>query len=77
MTRRRALLGKAMAGLSAREQHILRERKLTEEPQTLDELSQQYGSRPMATIDHSRFDLNHGHRRWAMLVCSAHRSRLL
>jgi RNA polymerase sigma-32 factor len=31
------------AGLSAREQHILRERKLTEEPQTLDQLSQHYG----------------------------------
>jgi RNA polymerase sigma-32 factor len=42
-TRRRALLGEAMAGLSAREQHILRERKLTEEPQTLDQLSQHYG----------------------------------
>ena len=43
MAKRRALLGEAMAGLSAREQHILRERKLTEEPQTLKKLSEQYG----------------------------------
>jgi len=43
MAKRHALLGEAMAGLSAREQHILRERKLTEEPQTLEELSEQYG----------------------------------
>lgn len=43
MTKRSALLGEAMAGLSARERHILRQRKLTEEPQTLDELSQHYG----------------------------------
>ncbi len=43
MAKRRALLGEAMAGLSAREQHILRERKLTEEPQTLEKLSEQYG----------------------------------
>jgi RNA polymerase sigma-32 factor len=43
MAKRRALLGEAMVGLSAREQHILRERKLTEEPQTLEKLSEQYG----------------------------------
>jgi RNA polymerase sigma-32 factor len=43
MTKRRALLGEAMAGLSTREQHILRERKLSEKPQTLRELSEQYG----------------------------------
>ena len=43
LAKRRALLGEAMAGLSDREQHILRERKLTEEPQTLEELSEQYG----------------------------------
>jgi RNA polymerase sigma-32 factor len=43
MAKRRALLGEAMVGLSAREQHILRERKLSEKPQTLDELSEQYG----------------------------------
>jgi RNA polymerase sigma-32 factor len=42
-TKRRALLGEAMAGLSDRERHILRERKLAEEPQTLDQLSQHYG----------------------------------
>ncbi len=43
MAKRRALLGEAMAGLSDREQHILRERKLSEEPQTLKELSLHYG----------------------------------
>ena len=43
MAKRRALLNEAMAGLSDREQHILRERKLAEDPQTLEELSEQYG----------------------------------
>ncbi len=43
MAKRRALLGEAMAGLSARERHILRERKLSDEPQTLERLSEQYG----------------------------------
>jgi RNA polymerase sigma-32 factor len=43
VAKRRALLGEAMFGLSAREQHILRERKLTEKPQTLDKLGEQYG----------------------------------
>ena len=43
MTKRRALLSDAMAGLSDRERHILRERKLSEEPQTLEELSAEYG----------------------------------
>ena len=43
MTKRRALLGEAMAGLSDRERYILRERKLNEDPQTLEELSQHYG----------------------------------
>jgi RNA polymerase sigma-32 factor len=37
---RRALLVEAMAGLNDREQHILTERRLTEEPKTLEELSQ-------------------------------------
>lgn len=41
--KRRALLGEAMAGLSARERHILQERKLSDEPQTLEQLSEQYG----------------------------------
>ena len=43
MTKRHALLGEAMAGLSTREQHILRERKLSEKPPTLEKLSEQYG----------------------------------
>jgi len=43
LAKRRILLNEAMAGLSDRERHILRERKLTEEPQTLEELSAQYG----------------------------------
>lgn len=43
MAKRHALLGEAMAGLSAREQHILRERKLSDDPQTLEQLSEQYG----------------------------------
>lgn len=41
--KRRALLSEAMAGLSDREQHILRQRKLSEDPQTLEQLSEQYG----------------------------------
>ena len=32
-----------MDGLNARERHIITERRLTEEPQTLEELSQVYG----------------------------------
>ena len=43
MAKRRALLSEAMAGLSDREQYILRERKLAEDPQTLEELSEQFG----------------------------------
>jgi len=43
LAKRRALLGDAMAGLSARERHILRERKLSDQPQTLEELSAHYG----------------------------------
>ena len=41
--KRRALLGEAMAGLSDRERHILRERKLSDDPRTLEQLSEQYG----------------------------------
>ncbi len=43
LAKRRALLGDAMAGLSARERHILRERKLSDQPQTLEALSVHYG----------------------------------
>ncbi len=39
---RRALLVEAMDALNAREQHILTERRLTEEPKTLEELSQHH-----------------------------------
>ena len=40
---RMALLQEAMAGLNEREQHIIQERKLTEEPKTLEDLAQVYG----------------------------------
>lgn len=43
LTRRRALLGEAMATLNEREQHILRERRLKEDPTTLEDLSHSYG----------------------------------
>ncbi len=39
---RHALLAEAMAGLSDRERHILVERRLIDEPKTLEELSQVY-----------------------------------
>jgi len=39
---RRALLARAMADLNPRERHILEERRLKEEPLTLEALSQQY-----------------------------------
>ncbi len=39
---RRAMLAQAMAGLNERERHILSERRLKEEPLTLEELSRQY-----------------------------------
>ena len=39
---RRALLAQAMAGLNERERHILAERRLKDEPLTLEALSQQY-----------------------------------
>ncbi len=40
---RRALLVEAMDALNPREQHILTERRLVEEPRTLEELSQHHG----------------------------------
>ena len=40
---RRALLTQAMESLNDREKHILAERRLAEEPKTLEELSQVYG----------------------------------
>ena len=39
---RREMLGEAMEALNEREQHILVERRLTENPQTLEQLSQVY-----------------------------------
>ena len=40
---RMELLQEAMSGLNEREQHIIQERKLTEEPKTLEDLAQVYG----------------------------------
>lgn len=40
---RMSLLQEAMAGLNEREQHIIQERRLTEEPKTLEDLAQVYG----------------------------------
>jgi RNA polymerase sigma-32 factor len=40
---RRALLSQAMEGLTERERHILVERRLSENPKTLEDLSQEYG----------------------------------
>ena len=40
---RHELLGKAMESLNERERHILTERRLVDEPQTLEDLSQVYG----------------------------------
>jgi RNA polymerase sigma-32 factor len=40
---RRALLETSMSVLNERERHILTERRLTDEPKTLEELSQEYG----------------------------------
>ena len=42
-TQRHALLVDAMDGLNDREKHILTQRRLVDEPETLEELSQQYG----------------------------------
>ena len=41
--KRRALLTRAMSALNERERHILEERRLKEDPTTLEELSQEYG----------------------------------
>ena len=43
LTNRRQLLSSALATLNQRERHILTERRLTEDPVTLEDLSQQYG----------------------------------
>ncbi|MEM7172774.1 MAG: RNA polymerase sigma factor RpoH [Pseudomonadota bacterium] len=43
MGKRRELLTAAMANLNEREQHILRERRLKDEPTTLEDLSHEYG----------------------------------
>ncbi len=43
LTKRRALLVTAMDALNERERHILQERRLKENPTTLEELSQEYG----------------------------------
>jgi RNA polymerase sigma-32 factor len=43
LSKRRALLVKAMESLNERERHILQERRLKESPTTLEELSQEYG----------------------------------
>ncbi|MFY8094881.1 MAG: RNA polymerase sigma factor RpoH [Niveispirillum sp.] len=43
LNKRKALLAGAMKGLNERERHILIERRLREEPTTLEDLSQHYG----------------------------------
>ena len=43
MSQRRALLQEAMGSLNDRERHILNERRLKENPTTLEDLSQEYG----------------------------------
>ncbi|HSR72507.1 MAG TPA: RNA polymerase sigma factor RpoH [Kiloniellales bacterium] len=43
LSKRRALLESAMESLNARERHILEERRLKDEPTTLEDLSQEYG----------------------------------
>lgn len=43
LTKRRELLKGAMTHLNDRERHILRERRLRDDPTTLEDLSQQYG----------------------------------
>jgi RNA polymerase sigma-32 factor len=43
MGKRRTLLNAAMANLNERERHILEERRLKDEPTTLEDLSQEYG----------------------------------
>jgi RNA polymerase sigma-32 factor len=43
LTHRRRLLSQAMAVLNPRERHILHERRLRDDPTTLEELSAEYG----------------------------------
>ncbi|MEX0922794.1 MAG: RNA polymerase sigma factor RpoH [Rhodovibrionaceae bacterium] len=43
LDKRRALLARAMESLNEREKHILQERRLQENPTTLEDLSQEYG----------------------------------
>ncbi|MEK9661620.1 MAG: RNA polymerase sigma factor RpoH [Alphaproteobacteria bacterium] len=43
LEKRRALLAQAMTSLNDRERHILTERRLKEDPVTLEDLSQEYG----------------------------------
>jgi len=43
LTKRRKLLTQAMKGLNSRERHILTERRLKDEPTTLEDLSREYG----------------------------------
>jgi RNA polymerase sigma-32 factor len=43
LSQRRVMLDAALGKLNARERHILVERRLTEEPKTLEELSAEYG----------------------------------
>jgi RNA polymerase sigma-32 factor len=43
LQKRQDLLGKAMKNLNKRERHILSERRLKDDPTTLEELSQRYG----------------------------------
>ena len=42
MTGRKALLATALRSLNAREQHVLRERRLKDSPATLEDLSRRY-----------------------------------
>ena len=43
LTKRRKLLTQAMKSLNSRERHILTERRLKDEPTTLEDLSREYG----------------------------------
>jgi RNA polymerase sigma-32 factor len=43
LSKRRKLLGQAMKALNPRERHILTERRLKDEPTTLEDLSREYG----------------------------------
>ncbi len=43
LTQRRGMLKEEMSGLNDRERHILSERRLSDEPKTLEDLSQEYG----------------------------------